>query len=105
MRSLRRRTAGPAHDAEGGGSHEQERLRCRHRHPDAAGLREGEIAALQISARDPFHRGTAEDRNGKDRPAGVDEDVAASPVIASEAKQSIVLQAGEWIASSLRSSQ
>ena len=46
------------------------------RHEDAAGLRQGETVALQISARDQVHRGAAEDRHGQDRPAGVDEDVA-----------------------------
>ena len=45
-------------------------------HQDAAGLRQGETAALQVSARDQVHRGAAEDRYGQDRPSGVDEDVA-----------------------------
>ncbi len=76
MRCVRRRTAGSAHDAEGGRGDEQERVRSERRHEDAAGLREGEIAAVQISARDPVHRGAAEDRHGQDRPAGVAEDVA-----------------------------
>ena len=43
---------------------------------DAAGFREGKIAAVQISARDQVHRRIAEDRHGQDRPAGVVEDVA-----------------------------
>src|SRR5437762_6447085 len=98
MRRVRRRTAGPAHDAEGGGGHEQARLRHQGRHEDAAGLRQSETAALQISARDQLHHGTAENGNGKDRPASVDEDVAA-PVIASVAKQSIPPLVAIWIAS------
>ena len=47
------------------------------RHEDAAGLRQGKAAALQISARDPVHRGIAEDGYRQDRPPGADEDVAA----------------------------
>ncbi len=48
----------------------------RRRDEDAAGLRQGKAAALQISARDQVHRGAAEDRHGQDRPPGADEDVA-----------------------------
>src|SRR5439155_22231190 len=76
MRGVRGRTPRSAHDAEGGGGDERGWLRCEERHQDAAGLREGKTTALQISARDPLHRGTAEDGNRQDRPAGVDEDVA-----------------------------
>ena len=43
---------------------------------DAAGFREGKIAAVQISARDQVHGRIAEDGHGQDRPAGVVEDLA-----------------------------
>ena len=53
------------------------------RHEDAAGLRQGKAAALQISARDQVHRGIAEDRHRQDRPPGADEDVAATNSVSS----------------------
>src|SRR5882757_1179319 len=86
MRGLRLRIAGSPDDAEGGGCHEQGRLRRQRCDEAAAGLRQGQAAAVQISARDRFYRGVAEDRNGQDRSSGRDEDVT---VIASVAKQSI----------------
>ena len=58
------------------------RLRRRRRDQDAAGLREGKAAALQISARGPVHRRAAEDRHRQDRPAGVVEGVARAAALA-----------------------
>ena len=61
------------------------------RHAGAAGLRQGKAAALQISARDQVHRGTAEDGHGQDRPAGVDEDVATPSLRAQRSNPSLRL--------------
>ena len=77
MRGVRGRTAGPAHDIEGGRGDEHRRVRCCRCDEDAAGLRQGHPAALQISARDKISRRTAEDRHRQDRPPGADEGVAS----------------------------
>src|SRR5438105_2485022 len=86
MRGLCRRAAGPPHDIEGRGGDEQRRVRCERYDEEAAGFRQGEAVAVQISARSHLHRGIAEDRHRQDRPSGGDADLGA--VIASEAKQS-----------------
>src|SRR5579859_6782271 len=75
MRRLRRRAAGPPHDAEGGGGDEQQRLRREHCDAAAAGLRQGQAAAVQVPSRDQVHRRIAEDWNEQDRPASRDADV------------------------------
>src|ERR1700759_5380837 len=71
MRGLRGRTAGPAHDLEGCGCDEPPRVRYRRYREDVAGFREDKTPALQISARNPVCRRTAEDRHRQDRSAGV----------------------------------
>ena len=78
MRGVRRRTAGPAHDAEGGGGDEQQRpFDASDDDKSAAGFRQGKTAAVQISARDHVYRRIAEDRHGQDRPPGGDADLAS----------------------------
>ncbi len=52
-------------------------VRCGRDDEDAAGFREGKIAAVQISARGAVPRRVAEDGHGEDRPAGAVEDVDA----------------------------
>src|SRR5689334_15674249 len=84
MRRVRRRAAGPAHDAEGGGGDEQPRGRPKRGDPALAGLRQGQAAAVQIPARGDLHRRTAEDRHGEDRPAGAAKDVARGRTTRSE---------------------
>ena len=80
MRGVRRRAAGPAHDAEGGGGDEQTAFDATRGDQAAAGLRQGKTVAVQISARDRVHRRVAEDRHRQDRPPGAAEG-CSSPVI------------------------
>ena len=83
MRGVRRRTAGSADDAEGRGGDEGGPVRAGGSDQGAAGLRQGQAGALQVSARDPVSRRTAEDRHGQDRPADDPEGADFSqPVVA-----------------------
>ena len=84
------------------------RLRARGDDRRAAGLRQAQAAAVQISARGEIYRRVAEDRHGQDRPAGRDEDVVSiSSVIAREAGYPVIAapgitDAGDYSMSRLR---
>ena len=69
------------------------------RHEEAAGLRQGKTAAVQISARGDVYRRTAEDRYGQDRPAGVAADVAYAVIARRRSNPGSLRLAARWIAS------